>query len=408
MNKWIKLLVVFTSILIFTLLFFIIIYYYNIFVKNKNNHIGTNQNINITTDNIKNNNIIKKNSNDLNKKNITTKQIKILKEKMKKIEIKKSNIKILDNSNKKLINQKLSQKIRYLIEDKNSLYFIIKFLNKSFFIFKMWNNIYYVDLWKDNANINIRKDYKEKINSIYDKSNLIKFNILKNIKILNKPDKINDLSFNTKSFLSWFLSTTDNYELYWSEIINRLNIKPWYHYPLYWKVNISFNINKIIFINNLFNKNNDLWQNLIDSINNNYNNLLFINFTKKEISYIINFFFKRILIKKDDSFYNLYKIKVTNYNDFILYLFLKKITYYIAHSKNKNTKKIITSLKKDNKLIRSLFIAYYRSIKKYKQIDPYIIQEVFFEGTEEKVLPIQKNKVIDQIIWNINNLIIIK
>lgn len=411
-RKTIKLLIALSVIIISTVLFLIWFYYYNIFMNKDISFNPTGYAVSSPT--TINTTEIKKDKKPNKIKDLTSVDLKIIKKNISKREIIQSTgnklHSLLKIKKKELLTKETINKLHYLIQDKKSFYFIIKFINKSFFVFKKWKTIYYLNLWKENTNINIRSNYKEKINYIYNKADLISNGTLKHINKIIYGDNIKDnqknsLSENFKSFLSWFLTLSSDYKLYGTDIVKQLNIRTWYKHYLYWNISLSFNVNKIIFINKLYNHEDSLWKNVNWQINNNYNDLLFINFNKNELWYIINYFFKKISLETENNFYNLYNIKIINYKEFMMFLTLDKLDYYIKNEKD--NKKKFYSLER-NKLISEIFHTYYRQITKFKKINPYVIKEVFYANNIVKTLPVQNKKDIERIIQNISNILIIK
>jgi len=410
-RTWIKIFISITSIIVFTILFFVWIYYFNIFEqKTKKFSIGTESFKNIekipkTITTTKRETVqtkvdlikkISKSSNDTNNN----------KQNVKKEQIIKQNNKI----NLKKINKRIMKKIFYLSQDKRNFYFIIKFINRDFLIFKEWREIYYLNLWKDDANINIRKDYKTNINYIYNKQDLVNDKILKFVNNLIAEKKIKDntdLWNNLRSFLSRFMSLKSNYYIYGSDIKKSLNMRIRYRHPLYWSIWTSFNINRIIFINSLYQWNTNLWLEINKYVKDKYNNILFINFTKKELDFFNNYFFNRIIKNKDNNYYDIYKINISNYKDFLTYIILKKITYYMEHKSDKDNNDELKLLIKKSKILYTLTYSYYRQIKKYRQINSFDIKQIMFVGDEIQTLPLQKKDKIEKIMWNITKLLLI-
>jgi len=415
-NKLVKFFIAIISIIFFSILFFIWIYYFNIFYNKKTNNsaIIKNKIVTVNKSTKTDTNILPTNKGikgtNLDNKEIK-KVIKAIDEKIKNKKIVTINMK---KENKDGVNKELIKKIFYLTQDNKSFYFIVKFIDKSFLVFKEWKQIFYIDLWKNNINISIRKDYKEKINTIYDKKDLIKNKVLKWVnKILsnNLVDKGNNnltnwLSSNLKSFLSWFIWLDSEYKIYWADFIKILNVRTWYRYPLYGSVWLSFNVNRIIYINDIYINESNLWDNLNNQIINKYNNIMFINFTNKELDYFINYFTKRILLEKNINYYNIKRINIVEYKNFILYLLSSKIVYYLDNKKDKNTSKEIKKNIKKDSIMYNIFHSYYRQIRKYTKISPFDIKKIVFINNTMTVLPLQDKSKIKKIINKISNLLI--
>jgi len=449
-GRWyfIKLLITITLIVIFSVLFFIWLYYYNNFHKDDYNSSNLKTIGSIKdweqTNNIKTeiNNINKEGQLDIIKNLPDEKEQLNTKEGEKKNNEENNNnvqskSKIEEKNNVK--HSKIKEKISNLILDKRKLYFWLKFINYAFFFYKDGPNIIIIKVSNKEGNFFIRNNYKEKINNIITKKDIIDQEIINKLNNLLEKEQQNvdssnnistikkenlnikkhvegsDLSNQETSktlnpFLSWFLSSKSWFWIYWSDIVNTIDLKTWYNYPLYGRIYISFDVNKILFFNNLYDPNVSLFDNLIKNLWNKEDNVLFVNWTNKEVKYFLTYFLERIKKNKEENIYSVYKITVNNIVDFNVFLLLKRLTYYINNKYNKNinldVRKLIADLSK-NEVLKNLFRAYYKQIKKYTMINSFKVESIYYINWKMEKLPVVEKKEIELIMDNLSNKLII-
>jgi len=362
----IKKLLFFISIFVFSAISGLIFYYYKSINKNYNTELFKKEKVNIKNNN-KNKNIENKN-----------KEKKIVKINVKKEIEKKQNI-------IKLKRWLILLNLRKIPK----LFFVVKFLNKTFLLYITKEKIFIIDFNNKYWNFIIKDNYKERINSIYSKDNIYYDKIL-NLYKVNDKNTIDDSLLN--AFLSWFLAIDDYYIIDGIDIVSKLNLRQYRYNKLIGQIKTSFNVIKIIFINDIYNSKYD--NNLLDLLYylKNNNKILFVNFKKKELMYLYNILLKDIN-KIQHNKYEIYEIKLNNYYNSLLFFTLDKIIKKLPKTNNILIKTIekyyIKQIKRKIKKITNSFIIY-----KYTSIVPLVKKPVIDPKIQKEVLDFIENLLV--------------
>lgn len=399
--KTIKLTFFITLTIVFSIIGALWFLFYNIFIKtNSNNSVKIEEHIQKDDKDIKKiktiKPIIKENKEEKVKKIFNKFDIEKVKENIKNKKDKKN----IKNNISKIM---LMNKFKGI--DNKTFSFFVKYINKSFLVFIKDDNFYIVNINHKLPNLIIRNNYKENIKNI-----LFAYKLNKDdntwITTIDAKIKtnINIENTNISWFLNWFLIMSSYFHIDWKYIVILLNIRNSKYHPLNpTGIKTSFNVNKILYINSLYeNKEKDNeFKKLFDLLSDlkNYktsfykNNVIFVNFNKIDISYLLNNITKKV------NKYNYYKISIDDYIRYMYYIWLSVI-YDIINNKDKNMYwKDTYKLLSKNNLFLIIKKYYYRAIKiRYPKLeDSYTFYKSSIKNHYENFIPMTDKKDINSI-----------